>query len=201
MVGDHSITIEEGYQVRVIFLSNDNYGNYLVVHRTNNLTGIILLNEELWQDYQYIAFNISSIVGNTDLSGVVEETGLKLTLSKFDEILIEHKDNFEFIQGYWNDHTLAPRTLDATARNFVTSTPISKAYFENIESFTVEETYMVRVIYIDYSYNQYKVMLRTNTMTGTVLMDEAFWGNYQYIALNISKSPASNIEFNWRNKF
>ncbi|HHY96610.1 MAG TPA: hypothetical protein GYA04_01110 [Acholeplasma sp.] len=196
MLGAHSITIEEGYQVRVNFLSYDNYGNYLVVHRTNNLTGIILLNEELWQDYQYIAFNISSIVGNTDLLGVVEETGLKLTLSKFDEILIEHKDNLEFIQGYWNDHTLAPRTLDATAKNFVASTPISKAYFENIESFTVEETYMVRVIYIDYSYNQYKVMLRTNTMTGTVLMDEAFWGNYQYIALNISKSPASNIEFN-----
>lgn len=71
MLGVHSITIEEGYQVRVIFLSYDNYGNYLVVHRTNNLTGIILLNEELWQDYQYIAFNVSK-VGTPNISDIDE---------------------------------------------------------------------------------------------------------------------------------
>jgi hypothetical protein len=49
------------------------------------------------------------------------------------------------------------------------------------------------VIFLDYQFNQYNVLLRTDNFTGTIVMDETFWSNYQYVAFNISEVALGNI--------
>lgn len=71
----------------------------------------------------------------------------------------------------------------------------------------LEACYNVRIIFLSYDiktgfkvvervnveYNQYKVLIRTDNHTSTVVMDEVFWSNYKYIAFNVSKNPVSYL--------
>jgi hypothetical protein len=36
-------------------------------------------------------------------------------------------------------------------------------------------------------------MLRSQNLTGTIVLDEAFIGNYEYIAFNISSVPSRDL--------
>ncbi len=63
------ITITEGYKIRLVFLTYSPKEGYKVAKRTNNYTGEVLVTEELYENYDYIAVNISAVT-STDLSGL-----------------------------------------------------------------------------------------------------------------------------------
>lgn len=189
------VKLEPGYKVRLIFLSYSQENGYKVLERTSvEYQNTVTLASHFYKEYPYIAFNLSTNPV-TNITELKDEVASKLSLHKFEEDIVPHIDVLTFKQGFWADHGIqtAPAT-DGLYNNFIVSSTLSKAYFSDTISFTVAEGYMVRVIFLDYDFNQYKVLIRTNTFAGTTVnMDEAFWGNYQYVAFNISKSPASNI--------
>lgn len=189
-----TVVIESGYQVRVIFLKKTETG-YQVVSRTENFVGSAPLTNGFYQDFQFIAFNISTAPAASNISAVLDTLPSKLTFVPFTADVIEHVDTeLSFVSGYWNNFAIAvtPGT-DTFSKGFAASNVLSKAHFDGVESIQIASGYQVRIIYMDYSFNTYSVMFRTNNVTGTIVLDAAFWGNYQYIAFNISSVPSTDL--------
>lgn len=188
------VTVEAGYQVRVIFLNNDGSG-YKVAARSENFVGQFVLTNGLYQNYQYIAFNISS-VPSSNLTAQLETLATRTTFAPYTAPLVAHEDQtLTFVSGYWNNFAQAvtPGT-DSFSKGFAASNVFTKAYFDGTKEIVVAAGYQVRVIYLDYSFNTYQVVFRTTTnLTGTIVLNEAFWGNYQYVAFNISSVPSSDL--------
>jgi uncharacterized repeat protein (TIGR02543 family) len=187
------LTLEAGYQVRVIYLNKDGAG-YKVAARSENFVGQFVLSNGLYQNYQYIAFNIST-VPSSNLTTQVDTLATRLTFTPFTAQLVEHTDQpLTFTSGYWNNFAQAvtPGT-DAFSKGFAASNVLSKASFDQTKEIVIAAGYQVRVIYLDYSYNTYQVVLRTNNLTGTIVLNEAFWGQYQYVAFNISTIPSTDL--------
>ncbi len=186
------LTLEAGYQVRIIFLSYDEEAGFRVLHRTDNFTVEAILTSAMYGNYQFIAFNLSTLPSR-DISLEIEAVAAKMTLSPFADAIIEHVDQpLTFTQGFWADNA-RQITVEDTSFNktFIASNVLSKAHFEEIVSLAIEAGYQVRVIFLSYEFNQYMVHQRTANLTGTVVMDESFWGNYQYVAFNISSTTAN----------
>ena len=119
----------------------------------------------------------------------------KLTFVPFAGPAVAHVDQpLSFVSGYWNNFAIAvtPGT-DAFSKGFAASNVLSKESLADVTEIQIAAGYQVRVIYMDYSYNTYSVMFRTNNLTGTIVTDAAFWGNYQYVAFNISSVPATDL--------
>jgi len=188
------LTIEAGYQIRLVFLTYTQENGYKVVSRTENFVGTIPLTHGLYKDYEYIAFNIST-VPSTNLTDTLATLPSKIVVSTFSEPLVDHVDQaLSFVVGYWNDYAIAVTTGDTTfIKGFAASNVLSKASLSDVTSIVVEAGYQVRVIYMDFSYNTYTVMLRTDNLTGTITLDETFWQDYAYIAFNISSVPSSDL--------
>jgi len=188
------VTVEDGYQIRVIFLSYNGVDGVKVERRTENFVGTFTINNGFYLDDQYIAFNIST-TPTTNLTEVLEELPSKLTIAYFDDVVVEHVDqDLSFTVGYWNNYAIGTTTGDtAFIKGFGASNVLSKDYFDGYTQLTIAEGYQIRVIYLDYSYNQYSVILRSANFTGTITLDDAFWGDYEYVAFNISTVPSSDL--------
>ncbi|VEU83003.1 DUF4886 domain-containing protein [Acholeplasma hippikon] len=193
-IGASNLVIKEGYQVRVIFLSYDGYGNYKVLKRSDNLKGAVMMDEAFWLDYEYIAFNLSKNP-TQDITNDIENVSTKLSIHRFEEPLIPHMDDeLTFVSGYWNDRAIqvTPGT-DSFSKGFGASNVISLESLKNYSSITIEEGYQVRIIFFDYSFNTYTVLFRTNNLTGTIELTEELLSNYMYIGFNISTITSSDF--------
>lgn len=189
------VTIESGYAVRLIFFTKSETG-FKVASRTENFTGTVPLMNGFYQNYQYVGFNISTAPSQTNISAVLDTLPAKLTFAPFASEVIPHVDQeLTFITGYWELNKFTPTTVNANQtflNSFAASNVLSKASFDGVTSIQIAAGYQVRFIFLDYSYNTYNVMFRTSSnLTGTVLLDNAFWGNYQYVAFNISSTTAN----------
>lgn len=190
-----TVAIEAGYQVRLVFFSYIEGTGFKVMSRTENFVGNAPLTNGFYQDFQYVGFNISTAPTATNISAVLETLPSKLTFVPFTAEVVAHVDQpLAFVSGYWNNFAIAvtPGT-DAFSKGFAASNVLSKASLSGVTSITIAAGYQVRVIYMDYSYNTYSVMFRTNNLTGTIVVDDIFWGNYQYVAFNISSVPSSDL--------
>ncbi|MCD4826479.1 MAG: DUF5011 domain-containing protein [Acholeplasmataceae bacterium] len=189
------ITPETGYKVKLIFLSYSAEEGYKVLFRTGDYSEAVLITEAMYKDYQYIAFNISSTTGGTDISGELATLPNQLVFSMFDEVLVDHVDTaLSFQQGYYNDNATSITTgTTAFDLGFAASNVLSKASFDGKGSIVVDAGYQIKVIYIGYDHNTYTVMMRTGYLTGTIVLDDAFWGDYEYIAFNIASVPSSDL--------
>ncbi len=187
------IHVADGYQIRVILLKYDNSGGYTVLKRTDNFTGYVALDDTMWAHYEYMAFNIST-VPSTDLSDVLDTLPSKLEM--LSDAVINHVDApLSFVSGYWADNatkiTNAGGSFDL---QFGASNIISKEALEDFETVTVAEGYRIRVIFLRYDGNGgYKVLRRTENLTGTINLDETFWSTYWFVAVNISTDPYTNL--------
>lgn len=185
------VIVDSSYQVRAIFLTYDGFGGYKVVLRSANIQGTINLDEAFLANYEYFAFNILS-VPSSDLSGQLETLPTKLT---FVEKVQEEGINYHFVSGYWADNATS---ITNTGSSFdlgfaATTNPMHKDKFADITSLVVAQGFQVRVIYFTPNSGGWKVLYRTDNFTGELLMDETFWGTYEYIGFNISSVPSSNL--------
>ncbi len=190
-----TVQIEAGYQVRVIFFNYIEGTGFKVASRTENFVGSAPLTNGFYQDFQYIGFNISTAPTATNISAVLDTLPAKLSFVAFVGPAVAHVDQpLSFVSGYWNNFAIAvtPGT-DAFSKGFAASNVLSKESMADVTEIQIAAGYQVRVIYMDYSFNTYSVMLRTNNLTGTIVTDAAFWGNYQYVAFNISSVPSSDL--------
>lgn len=189
------ITPADGYKVKLIFLSYSLEEGYKVLFRTGDYTGEALITGLLYKDYQYVAFNVSSTTGGTDLTGEIATIGDKLTFSVFDDPLVDHVDApLSFTTGYYNDNATSITTgVSDFIKGFAASNAISKSSLDGKGSIVIADGYQVRVVYIGYEYNIYTVLYRTANMTGTIVLDDAFWADYEYVAFNISSVPSSDL--------
>jgi len=189
------IDIADEYKVKLIFLSYSAEDGYKVLYRTGEFTGEVVVTDAMYRDYQYIAFNFSSTTADTDLSDELDILEAQLTISMFDEPLVAHVDEaLNFVTGYYEDGKTSITTGDTDfIKGFAASNVLSKASFNGIESITIADGYQLKVIYIGYDHNVYSVMLRTGNMTGSIVLDEAFWGDYEYVAFNFSSVPSSDL--------
>ena len=189
------VTVAEGYQLRVNFMSYDPETDlYKVMYRTENFTGTFILSDGFWQHYQYVSFNIST-TPTSDLTPILTDLPLQLGFASYDGVVLDHVDEpLSFVSGYWNNFAIAVTTGDTSfIKGFAASNVLSKSSLQDVTEIVVAEGYQVRVIYLDHSYNQYSVMFRTNNLTGTIVLDDLFWGDYQFVAFNISSVPSSDL--------
>lgn len=187
--------VEAGYQIRIIFLTYSEEDGYKVVSRTENNIGDVVLTYGFYQQYQYIAFNISTAPSTSNLTDTLDTLSSKITTSVFSDPLIDFvNEPLTFSSGYWNNFAQSVTTGDTSfIKGFGASSVLSKEALASYASVTIAEGYQVRVIYMDYSYNTYTVMLRTDNLTGTILLDQDFWKDYEYIAFNISTNPSTDL--------
>ena len=187
--------IEDGYQVRIIFLEYTEENGYKVLNRTENYVGDVVLTNGYYQDSQYIAFNISTAPSTSDLTAQLDTLDGKITTSVFSDALVDHVDApLSFVSGYWNIYAQSVTTGDtAFIKGFAASNVLSKSSLLDVESIVIAEGYQVRVIFMDYSFNTYTVVVRSDNLTGTILLDDAFWKDYMYISFNISSVPSSDL--------
>jgi len=187
------VTLDDGYQVRLIFLSYDSENGYMVLTRSENMTGTFVISDGFYQDYDYIAFNLSTLP-TSNLTNVLDTLSSHMTLSTFNQSLVPHVDALSFVSGYWNNSAVSVTTGDTTfIKGFAASSVLSKTYVDAYTTLTIAEGYQVRVIYFDYSFNQYTVLYRTANLTGTITLDDTFWGDYQYVGFNISKVVSEDL--------
>jgi len=187
------VTLDDGYQVRLIFLSYDAVNGYKVLTRSENMTGSFVISEGFYQDYQYIAFNLSTTPTTNVTDGLVTISS-HMTLSTFSDADVPHVDALSFVSGYWNNSAISVTTGDtAFIKGFAASSVLSKAYFDGYTTLTIADGYQVRVIYFDYSFNQYTVLYRTANQTGVITLDDVFWGDYEYVGFNISKVVSEDL--------
>ena len=187
------ITIETGYQIRIIFLTFSELTGYKVVHRTANYSQEIMLTTPIYKEYQYIAFNISA-VPTRSLADEVSSGASRLTFTPFTDEIIPHVNGpLSFVSGFWNTGGTQIDSTSSNANQFIASNILSKEYFKLGTKLNIEANYQVRVVFLGYEFNKYYVILRTDNFTGTVVMDETFWSNYQYVAFNISEVALGNI--------
>lgn len=96
--------------------------------------------------------------------------------------------------GFWGSgaNLVSPET-DALHDDFVAVSPIPKYLLPVGSEITIADGYQVRVIYFDYSFNQYTVLYRTANQTGVITLDDVFWGDYEYVGFNISKVVSEDL--------
>lgn len=188
------VNVEAGYEAKISFLTYSPEAGYKVASRTGALTGSTVITDALYKDYQYIAFNLST-APTTDISTIIETVAGKLTFSEFTDAIIEHVDMpLSFVTGYYEDNKTTITTGDtAFIKGFAVSNVISKESLAGKESIVIAEGYQVRVIFIGYDHNVYTVMKRTANTSGTIILDDSFFEDYQYIAFNISTSPSTDL--------
>ncbi|MDP2425660.1 MAG: DUF4886 domain-containing protein [bacterium] len=189
------VTVASGYQVRVVLLEKQENG-FKVVSRSENFVGTFILTNGLYQDYQYIAFNISTVPTQVNLTAEVTTLQTKMTFQPFVDPLVEHVDQpLAFVSGYWNTFGQVVTTGDtAFIKGFGASNVLSKQYFNGYKEIVIATGYQVRFVFFDYSFNTYQVVFRTATnLTGTVVLNDAFWGSYEFVGFNISSVPTSDL--------
>lgn len=82
-----TLTIGEGYQVRIVFLTYDGFGTYKVLKRTDNFQGTVNLSEH-FLEYEYVAFNISKM-DSSQIHENIEEAASQLTFQwKWRKVLV-----------------------------------------------------------------------------------------------------------------
>lgn len=103
--------------------------------------------------------------------------------------------SYTLVPGYWNTNaTEITNGGSAFDLQFSASNVIPKALLPVGSEIVVEPGYKYRVIFFEKIGDQFKVVHRTdNITTSYTLIDEAFWGNYQYIGFNVSNTEGTVI--------
>jgi|AntAceMinimDraft_18_1070375.scaffolds.fasta_scaffold00196_14 uncharacterized repeat protein (TIGR02543 family) len=112
--------------------------------------------------------------------------------------VVPHLDSeISFISGYWASGQTSITTTNADMdflNGYAASQPQSKTHYENVNSIIIDAGYQLKVIFLSYDgYGNYSVVYCTAPMAGTIFLDETFWGDYDYIAFNISSVPSNDL--------
>ncbi|VEU83300.1 DUF4886 domain-containing protein [Acholeplasma hippikon] len=188
-----TMTVLEGYEVKAVFFTYDGAGTYKAVHKSEALTGEVLLNNNFWGAQAFVAFEITK-VEPADLTAELETLISKVVFS--DQPLVEHEDKpLTFISGYWADNaTKVTNAGGSFDLGFAASNVFSRSYIEAYSQIIIESGYQVRAIFLTYDgFGGYKVVLRSSNIQGTITLDNAFLGNYEYFAFNIASVPSSDL--------
>src|SRR5690606_8515082 len=138
----------DNYQARLVFLSYDGKGTYKVMHRTHSTNGQIVIDDNLFGTYEYLAFNLSTIP-NSDLSEQLEQ--LKDVIQFVN--LEPTSDTMTFKLGYWNNNSARIDSVSANHVNFVATNVLSKDFVGVDTIIVIEEGYQIRVVFIHVEYN------------------------------------------------
>lgn len=191
------ITLEEGYQFRFIRLEKTEIG-FKVVSRTSNLyqQNEIIVDSEMLAGANYFSFNLQQIGAPVidDISLVASR--LTIVPVEYEEVVlpeVEHVDEpLFFTSGYWNQNqfSITPG-IDAFSKTFAATNILSKESVELKDKTEIEvaEGYQIRIIFVVYdNKGNYTVEKRSENLTGTIdLLEEVNYGEFDYIAFNISK--------------
>lgn len=179
------IIVPDGYTLKPIFLSYDGYGNYQVVERLDALTGVITLDDTFWSTHEYIAFNYSKVDG-TDISGELDQLAEKLSFTV---------DEMTFITGYWAGNATEISTGDTDFhKKYAASNVIPRQFLQSGTVITIADGYKLKAIFLSYTEDAgYKVMFRTGEYENELLLTDAMFKDYQYIAFNMSLVTGSDV--------
>lgn len=185
------IEIESGYQYRANFYM-DLDGGFTNNRRSDNIqTNRIIVDEAWWGNQQYVVFNVSR-VGTPNIKDEVE-----LVSSKFRVLVPNHRlIDTEFTLGFYNalgSHQII--TSDAISKNFVaTNSRFSKSDLPIGSIMIIEPGYQYRAnFYMNLDGNLDLNKRADNVSTFMVVIDEAWWGDYEYVSFNISKVTPSDL--------
>lgn len=188
------VTVASGYKARIIYFNNVD-GVPKVMKRSGDINDdAILVTDEMWASYQYIAFNISE-QPTEDIKEKQVETAKKLKLwqaKNYDWL------SFDYDYGYWlgGSEVVRPTTdnADDFARKFLATNIISIDQLPSNSKVVIENGYRIRMVYFVERDGQLIVDYRTeNILEKEIIMDANRWGHYQYVAFNISKADGSAI--------
>ena len=183
------ITIADGYQYRANFWTN--LEGETGGRRTDNITtSSIVIDEAWWGDQEYVAFNISEI-GTPDLTDRIEEVSDKFSI---EVPLVELDIIFE--SGFYNSYG---------SHSLIDGDAISVNYIAPDTRYTRQDIPVGSVITIQSGY-QYRAnfwMLLDGSLSGnyrtdnittlTIIVDDSWWGDQQFVAFNISELGTPDI--------
>jgi hypothetical protein len=183
------IIIEPGYQYRANFWTN--LEGETLGRRTDNITtSMIVVDDAWWGTQQYVAFNLS-VVGTPDITDRHEEV-----ISKFRIILPYVSLQMNFQSGFYNSTGSHNQiTGDAISGNFISPDKrYSRTDIPVGTVITIQEGYQYRVNFWMNLDGAFTGNTRTaNLTTSRVVVDEAWWGEQQYVSFNISQVGTPNI--------
>ena len=185
------ILIESGYRYRANFWKSLE-GGFAENFRTDNLTNPwIVVDEAWWGSQEYVSFNVSPVAGG-DLTERVDEVASKLKVYVPGTRVVP----LQYQLGFYNS---------TGSHLLVTGDPISKNFIAVNQRFSKEELPVGSVIIIEEGY-RYRVNFwknldagfgenrRTDNLTTyIVIIDEAWWGDQEYVSFNISPVSGGDL--------
>lgn len=101
---------------------------------------------------------------------------------------------FEHTLGYWNIGSSTVVTTEGNSTSFVAVMPIHRSLLPVGSEIVIESDHQYRVIFLSPAGENWNVLHRTgNFSVEYQKIDEDFWGDYEYIAFNLSTTPTTNI--------
>ncbi|MDP2425596.1 MAG: DUF4886 domain-containing protein [Candidatus Izemoplasmatales bacterium] len=183
------IIIEPGYQYRANFWTN--LEGETLGRRTDNITNsMIVVDDAWWGTQQYVAFNLS-VVGTPDITDRHPEV-----TSKFRIMLPFSTLQINFQSGFYNSTGSHNQiTGDAISGNFISPDKrYSRTDIPVGTIITIQEGYQYRVNFWMNLDGAFTGNTRTaNLTTSRVVVDDAWWGEQQYVSFNISQVGTPNI--------
>ncbi|MCL1853655.1 MAG: DUF4886 domain-containing protein, partial [Peptococcaceae bacterium] len=150
----------------------------------------VVIDEAWWGSFEYRAFNVARSTFNVNLTGQEEETAshFRIYVPAYQELTWRHTD-----LGYWNSNNGA-----YAANPQVITTADNSTYFLASQRFTRAELPVGSIIEVDAGY-AYRpdgwVAAGTGApgrpglvTTQRVVIDEAWWGSFEYRAFNVARS-------------
>lgn len=161
----------------------------------------IVIDEEWWGDFNYRAFNLyKSDNSNIDTIFNEAKTHLKIYVPKS---LVDEPDEPESVGGYIDWEPMKDLYYNSLGSSVPSTSDGNKNKFICSKIFTRDELPVGTVIEVDEGY-QYrpegwvdlnsKNTVRPNNVTASrIVIDEEWWGDYNYRAFNLSKTNLSDI--------
>jgi|GEM_PF-779713 len=185
------ITIAEGYQYRVNFWLSLEGGFTGNVRSANITTPKIVVDEAWWGTQNYVSFNVSRI-GTPNISAEVELVSKQFHVWVPGERIVD----LEYTLGFYNS---------TGSHIIVTGDPISKNFIAVNQRFSKAELPVGSILVINPGYryraNFWKTLdggftgnVRTdNITTYLVVVDEAWWGEQEFVSFNISPVAGGDL--------
>ncbi len=195
------IVIDSGYQYRPEGWVAEN-AVYTGTRPDNVTTNIIEISDSWWGSFNYRAFNIAVAGANTDISGKVDEVASHFRIyvpKKMDGFDVRNYSEIDWEpQGssYYLSTSGSNKTTSATdsyANNFISSKMFSKADLPDGTLLVVDSGYQYRPEGWK-SLSEKNTARPGNVTTNIVVIDDEWWGSFNYRAFNVAVSGAnSNI--------